>query len=159
MSDFETIYDQQVKALMNKMWQQVAVAKNISVDDAKGKFEMRTLWAEDFDSVDESDYSYDWSSNGDQETFKMLPINQFESVGIYGFANGNCGATVNHIEIWIGTNKVREFAGFTLPAEMNDKLLFLDPVAIKKSDKFKVVVNTTGASATSKAFPMGLVIV
>lgn len=162
MAKLERIYESEVRALIDTMWSVAAKGQGISIDEARNRYEMRQLMAEDWDGMTESDYSYDWSTDGDQNTsgarFTMEPIDRFEVVGVYGWMNGNCSTTINHIEVWKNNSKKREWFGQQLAAEENDKTIFMDPIYAIKSEILKVIPNTTGAAATSKAFPMGFVI-
>jgi len=162
MTDYAEYKAQGIDAMEAKMWQTVATKNGISVDVAKERFYLRMGMAEDFDGFTESDYSYDWSSDGDQTTsgaaFLMQPVDKFEAVGVFGWINGNVSTTVNHLEVWINNEKVREYFGYLLSSEENGTYLFDDPIFVSKTQTLKVIPNTTSASATSMAFPLFWVI-
>src|SRR3989454_7386255 len=149
-----------VVELYNKMWQVLAERKSISVDEARRTHEVRALWAEDFDDRRESDYILLWGSyDGDhvvnQEMFAMQPVQRFEIVGFYGWCNGNAGRTINSLKVWIDNVKVREFPGIFLSSEMNDSFIFDDPFFALKTQNLRIIPNTTGAAAYTRAFPLG----
>jgi len=162
MTDYAEYKAQGIDAMEAKMWAAVARKNNISVPQARDMFYMRMGMAEDWDSMSESDYSYDWSSDGDQTTsgasFLMQPVDKFEAVGVFGWINGNVSTTVNYLEVWINNEKVREYFGYLLSSEENGTYLFDDPIFVTKTQSLKVMPNTTSASSTSKAFPLFWVI-
>jgi len=146
--------------LYNKMWQVLAKRKGISLDEARQTHEVRALWIEDFDGHRESDYILLWGSyDGDQvvdhEMFAMQPVQRFEIVGIYGWANGNAGRTVNSLKVWVDNVKIREFPGIFLSSEMNDSFIFDDPFYVSKTQNLRIIPNTTGAGPYTRAFPLG----
>lgn len=162
MTDYANFKGDRALELYALMWQAVAERNNITVPDAKRRFYLRKAMAEDFDGLAESDYSYDWSTDGDQITaaarFFMEPVERFECAGMYGWVNGNLATALNYLEIWLNNEKVREYFGYELSSEENGKYLLDDPVYATKTQVLKIIPNTTGASATAKAFPMVWVI-
>lgn len=162
MVELQRFKEDRVIELYNRMWQVVSERTALSVDDARRRYEIRKLWSEDFDGHTESDYIYSWSVDGDQttdgDTFHMQPITRFEVIGVYGWHNGNVGITVNFIKVFINNTKIREYFGRELASEINDVYVFDDPFYVTATQNFKMEPNTTGASATSRAFPLGWVI-
>lgn len=162
MTDYAEYKAQGIDAMEDKMWLAVAKRYGISVADAKTRFYLRMGMAEDWDGMSESDYSYDWSTDGDQTTsgasFLMQPVQKFEAVGVFGWVNGNVSTTINHLEIWLNTEKVREYFGYLLASEPNGTYIFDDPVFASETQTLKVIPNTSSASSTSKAFPLFWVI-
>ena len=148
--------------LYNKVWQVLSDKRKISVEAAKLRFEIRQLWSEDFDGHTESNYIYDWSTDGDQAadwaTFHMQPITKFEIVGVYGFHTGNVGVAINYIKVWINNTKIREYFGHEIAAALNDVYVFDDPFYITRTQNWRMEPNTTVGSATTRAFPKGWII-
>lgn len=162
MVEIARFKEDRIAELYNKMWQVVADKNDIPVDQAKMKFEIRQLWVEDFDGQSEATYVFDWSTDGDQtanaKTFNMQPVTKFEIVGIYGWHNGNAGITVNALKIWINNTKIREYFGRQLAGELNDTYVFDDPFYVSKTQNMRFIPNTTGGSATTRAFPLGWIV-
>lgn len=181
--EYTSFEEMRMQELYNIMWEAAAEINNISVINAKSIFTIRSGIAEDFDKFYEHEYEYDWTRNGDHIAFEMSPIYKFEVVGIFGWINGNLGDHVEHIEIWIGNEKLREYPGYLLWSVSNtphiiDKIidkedilnilenykitnkrfLFTDPVFGTKDKVLRIIVNTFNASRKSKAFPLFWVI-
>jgi len=163
MTDYQNFKSDRIYDLYKTMWQKVADENSGgNVDAAMKRFDIRRGYADDWDSITESDYSYDWSSDGDQITagaaFLMDPVQKFECVGVYGWNNGNVSTTVNHLEVWLNNEKVREYFGYEVTSQPDGIYIFDDPIYGSKSQVLKVIPNTTSASSTSRAFPLFFVI-
>ena len=174
-----TFEDNVLFALHEEMFQAIAHRNNIDIRRAKSEYILKPGTAEDWDGMAESEYWYDWSSDGDQHQFNMQPIQNFECVGVYGWLNGNLDNTINHLEIWINNEKVREYPGYLLYSFQNKKYLvsdainqsriddllsnekisnklciFKEPVYAMSTQTLQIFPNTTNASVVSKAFPL-----
>lgn len=154
--------EDRVKELYNMMWQVAADINHIAVEEAKRRFQIRKVWAEDWDTNTSGDYSHDWSTDQEQLTagsaYIMNPIDKFEVVGLYGWHNGNCDYTIRWLRVKIGTEIVREYFGFELASELNGIYIFDDPIFATKTQPLYVYPYTESGSATSRANPLGWVI-
>ena len=158
LSPLQSLFEAEVRGLVDGMWAATSRIHGVSRDEARHRYNIRPFRADDWDGLRESQYTYDWSTDGDQTAFKMEPIDRFEVAGIYGWMTGNCGSTVRHLEVWANHRKVREWCGAQLSPDLNGLSIFFDPFFAKKPDNLRVVPCTTAASQYAKAFPIGLVI-
>lgn len=129
---------------------------------AKERFYLRHFMSEDWDGHTESDYALDWSSDGDQttsgHTFEMQPVQKFEAAVVAGWHHADVGATLNHLEIWVGTAKRREYFGYVFAQQEYGLTLFLDPSVAMRNERLRIIPNTTSGGAAVHPFPFGFVI-
>jgi hypothetical protein len=161
MVEMETFKNERLIELFNKTIDvavELAARPGETRADTLKRLEIRRIRPDDWDGVSEFDYTYDWSTDGDQTTWQMLPIERFLVVSIAGFHMGNTGNTINYIYVKIGDKKVREWFGYEMHSELNDLFIADDGCYAVKSENLRVIPNTTGASATSKAIVIGWVV-
>lgn len=165
MGQLDTIVQVTLQQAIDFMWLRVAqINCGGNVAQAKQWYYIRLMMSEDWDSHTESDYSYDWDTAGDQTTagsaFQMRPVEKFQAVLIAGWHNGTLDANdMNHLEVWIGTTKKREYPGYPFNQQEYGLTMFIDPLIAMKGEDLQVIPNVAAAaSADERAGPFGFVI-
>lgn len=141
---------------------QYVIANNpgVKVEDLN----IRLGWSDDFDTfpggVAAQTASY-WCTLGvgDNE-FVINPITKHYAVIFLGFLLGNVGTDLNHLQVTVGTKKVREYPGVFISSQMNDIFIAPDGIYAEQKKAFRVNVNSAAAYAGDSAscFPLLMVI-